>query len=274
MKKIYTWAAQPAQRNVTVADLRAAKGKRKFTQTTANTTEEARAAERAGIDLLIGNVENIEAVRRGSTTCFLTGAISMVAYPTPDDILRAAFRALELGADAIMTPRSMSVVTMLANEGIPVMGHLGLVPRRCTWRGGLRAVGKTADEAAALFRDFQRLEDAGAFSVESEVIPGRVLEAISQRCGLVTVSLGSGGGGDVNYLFATDIWGENEDLPRHARAFGELARLERELEEARVAAFRAFVTAANDGSFPSAQETAKIDAGEFDAFIERLDTAS
>ena len=97
----------------------AAKGERKFTQTTANSAAEARAAESAGIDMLIGNVENVEAVRGGSATLFLTGAISMVTYATPDDILCAAFRALELGADAIMTPRSMAVVTMAGERRHP-----------------------------------------------------------------------------------------------------------------------------------------------------------
>ena len=48
MKNIYTWAAVPAKRTLTVGDLKAAKGKKKFTQVTANTVEEASAAEKAG----------------------------------------------------------------------------------------------------------------------------------------------------------------------------------------------------------------------------------
>ena len=63
--------------------------------------------------------------------------------------------AKENGADAVMTPRSMDVVEMLAKEDVPVMGHLGLVPRKSTWIGGLRAVGKTADEAYKLFQNMQ-----------------------------------------------------------------------------------------------------------------------
>ena len=47
MKKIYTWAAQPANRSLTVDDLKKAKGKKKFTQVTANTLDEAEAAEKA-----------------------------------------------------------------------------------------------------------------------------------------------------------------------------------------------------------------------------------
>ena len=51
MKNIYTWAAKPAKRTLTVADLKSAKGKRKFTQVTANSVEEADAAEKAGFDI-------------------------------------------------------------------------------------------------------------------------------------------------------------------------------------------------------------------------------
>ena len=97
--------------------------------------------------------------------------------------------ALKNGADSVMTARRLAVVEMLANEDIPVMGHLGLVPRKSTWRGGLRAVGRTAEEALALMQDFRDLENAGAFSVEAEVIPAEVMSAISPRTGLITVSL-------------------------------------------------------------------------------------
>ena len=50
MKNIYTWAAKPAKRTLTVGDLKTSKGKRKFTQVTANSIEEAEAAEKAGFD--------------------------------------------------------------------------------------------------------------------------------------------------------------------------------------------------------------------------------
>ena len=147
MKNVYTWAAKPAKRSTTVGDLKAAKGKRKFTQVTANSIEEAAAAEKAGFDMIIANAKNIIPVREGSKNLFLTAALVLNEFVTADDIMRGAFKALENGADAVMTPRSMDIVEMLAKEDVPVMGHLGLVPRKSTWIGGLRAVGKTADEA-------------------------------------------------------------------------------------------------------------------------------
>jgi len=272
-KPIYTWDAKPSRRNLTAADIRACKGVRKLTQTTANTVEEAAAAADAGIDMLICGAANVGLVRQGAPHHFLTAALTIPDYPTDEDILRGALTALKQGADSVMTARRLAVVEMLANEDIPVMGHLGLVPRKSTWRGGLRAVGRTADEALALMQDFRDLENAGAFSVEAEVIPADVLAAISPRTGLITMSLGSGPGGDVMYLFQNDICGENP-LPRHSRAFGNLAALADQMAAERRAALSAFREASLDGSFPGPAENAKIPATELDAFLAALEKKS
>ncbi|MDA0655655.1 MAG: 3-methyl-2-oxobutanoate hydroxymethyltransferase [Proteobacteria bacterium] len=270
MKRVYTWGAEPALRSVTIADLRAAKGKRKFTQVKVSTAEEAAAAAEAGIDMIVCTSPSVEAVRQGDNTLFLTATISWQGFPTRTDVLREAFRALSLGADAVLTARSMDVVSMLAKEDIPVMGHLGLVPRKSTWIGGLRAVGKTADEAFDLHERFRRLEDAGAALVETEVIPGPLMAEISKRTGLITVSLGSGSAGDVMYLFIEDLCGENPDPPRHARAFGDLARLHRQIQQERIAALKAFRQASMEGRFPAAAETVSIDPEELESFLAKL----
>ena len=271
MKRVYTWTAQPAERTVTIAGMQAAKGTRKWTQVTANTADEAAAAETAGIDMAIGNYQNVRAVRQGSSSIFLTAAIGIPDFATPEDVLRAALGALADGADAVMTARSMKVVRILAEEDIPVMGHLGLVPRKSTWTDGLRAVGKSADEAFELYRKFKRLEEAGGVLVEAEVIPGPVLAEISRRTGIITVSLGSGPGGDVDYLFMNDICGEQEYLPRHSRAFGNLHRLHEQVKAERIAAVTAFREAVERGSFPGDAETVAMDPREMDGFLEKLE---
>ncbi len=209
-------------------------------------------------------------MRSGNEICFLTGAIALARYLTADDVLREVFRAMILGADAVMTQRSLDIVSMLAREDIPVMDHLGLVPRKSTWVDGHRAVGKTGQEAFELYRRFQRLEEAGAFAVEAEVIPARVMSEISARTGLITFSLGSGSGGDVNYLIMVDICGDTESPPRHARAFGNLRRLRREIARERVRVLKAFRQAAEDGSFPLAKEEAVIPDEAFEGFLSEL----
>ena len=271
-RRIVAWGGRgPEARNLTVEDLRQAKGKRRFTQVTANTAEEANAAREAGIDLIIANSRNAAAAREGGRHLFLTAAIALVDHATPDDVLREAFRAMSAGADAVMTQRPLAVVEMLAREDIPVMGHLGLVPRKSTWIGGLRAVGKTGSEAFSLYQRFCQLEDAGAFGVEAELIPDRVMAAISARTGLITFSLGSGANADVMYLFMEDICGENDTRPRHARAFGDLLSIRRAIESERVAALRRFRESALGGEFPGPRETVAVPDGEYRSFLLKLD---
>lgn len=271
MKRIYDWDARFSLRSYTAHDLQALKGQRKLTQTTANTTEEAAAARDAGIDLIMGNAQNTKAVREGAPDMFFTAALGLPDYATTDDILRAAFAAMKDGADSIYTARGPHIVEALAREDIPVMCHLGLVPRKSTWRGGLRAIGKTAQEALALWHAFQTMENAGAFSVEAEVICAEVMAEISRRTRLVTSSLGSGNGADIIYLFQNDICGEDPERPRHARTFGNLHALYAEIAKERRAALTAFHKAAQSGTFPNAQETITIDQTELTQFRAELE---
>lgn len=271
MAKVYTWTARPATRSVTVAGMRAEKGSRKWTQVTANSEAEAAAAAEAGLDLIICNCANVDAVRRGDDTLFLTAAIPFPDFATVDDVVREAFRCLGRGADAVMTARSMKVVETLAREDVPVMGHLGLVPRKSTWTGGLRAVGRKADEALELYRRFKALESAGAAMVEAEVIPGRVMEEISKRTQLITVSLGSGGGADVHYLFMEDICGDTPNSPRHARKYADLSKLRAKIDRERVKALKAFQKDAMSGGFPGDAETVGVSDRELGKFRRLLE---
>ncbi len=271
MKRIYDWDAKFSLRNYTAADLRELKGVRKLTQTTANSEEEAAAAADAGIDLIMGNAAHAEAVRRGAPNHFYTAAIPMPDHPTEKDVLDAAFLAMKQGADSVYTARGPHIVEFLAKEQIPVMCHLGLVPRRSTWNGGLRAIGKTAEEAMALWQSFKDMENAGAFSVEAEVICDRVMTEISKRTTLITSSLGSGSGGDIIYLFQNDICGEQPDSPRHARAFGNLHALHEQIRAERRASLTAFHHAATKGSYPSGPETAQIADDEFERFASLME---
>ena len=273
MKRIYDWDAKFSLRNYTAADLRALKGVRKLTQTTANSEEEAAAASDAGIDLVMGNAVNAEAVRRGAPNHFYTAAIPMPDHPSEKDVLDAAFLAMKQGADSVYTARGPHIVEMLAREQIPVMCHLGLVPRRSTWNGGLRAIGKTADEAMALWQSFRDMENAGAFSVEAEVICDRVMAEISKRTTLITSSLGSGAGADIIYLFQNDICGEQPTSPRHARAFGNIHALQEQIKSERRAALSAFRAAAEGGDFPANAEAAVITDSEFETFADMLEKA-
>ena len=272
MPRIFDFGGREVERSVTVADLRALKGSgRHAAQVTADTTEEAAAAEAAGIEMVVCRAANVPRVREGSRRVFVTAALGFADAVTPDEILRTAFSAITAGADAVITGRGLDTVRMLANEQIPVMGHLGFVPRKSTWVGGIRAVGKTAAEALELWDRFRQLEDAGAFAVECEIIAAQVMAEINRRTSLVTVSLGSGAEADVIFLFTSDICGESARLPRHARAWGNLAVLHKAVRDARVEALSGFRNEVAGGSYPANAEVAGIAQAELDDFRERLE---
>jgi 3-methyl-2-oxobutanoate hydroxymethyltransferase len=154
---------------------------------------------------------------------------------------------------------------------MPVMGHLGFVPKRSNQLGGVRMVGRNAGEATALWTQFQELEAAGAFAVECELIPAEVLAQITPRTGMATISLGSGRDADVMFLFQSDIVGESVRKPRHARTYGDVAALQRRIVEERVRALTAFRADVLSGSFPDDSEVGHIDPLELARFVESLD---
>ena len=271
MKSVFTYSGQPASRNLTVADLRAAKGKRKFTQVTAITSEEAAAASQAGIDIITTNSPLTSEVRKGAPELFLHTAIPLTDYTSESSVIDAAFEALGDGADAVYTLRGLRMVSILAEMSMPVMGHLGLIPRHSTWTGGLRAVGKSSEEALSLFRNVKRLEDAGAFAVEIEVVPEEVLAEITKRTRLITFSIGAGSAGDVQFLFMEDVCGDTETRPRHAKAYADLYSLRQKVYSERVHALKAFNQDVKSSLFPSSEHTIKMKPEELDKFRDGIE---
>lgn len=268
MPRILDYTGQDVTRTVTVASIIARKSEQQpLTQVTAASAEEAAAAEAAGIEMVVCLSDSVPVVREGSSEVFVTAAIDFSGAISDDDLLGTAYAALTNGADAVITARRFEAVRRIADEDIPVMGHLGFVPKKSTLFGGVRAVGKTATEANRLWEQFRRLEDAGAFAVECELIPERVMREIDKRTGLVTISLGSGRNADVMFLFMSDICGESARLPRHARAYGDLAALRAQIRDARVDALAAYRADVLAGQYPGEAEVATIDDAELAEFI-------
>ncbi len=275
MTRILDYGGRDAERTATVASIRAlrAAGTR-LAQVTTATADEAAAAEAAGIEMIICMAQAVPAVRQGSRRCFLTAAIDFGGEVTPDDLLRTALTALGDGADAVISARRLEVIELLAAEDIPVMGHLGFVPKKSTLYGGVRSVGKSAAEALALWRRFRELEDAGAFAVECELIPANVMREIHARTGMATISLGSGPHADVLFLFMSDICGESGRRPRHARQYADLAALHQQIRDTRVDALTRFRRDVATGDFPDDDEVNLAPADELTRFVERLDAAT
>ena len=94
---------------------------------------------------------------------------------------------------------------------------------------------------------------------------------IAKRTPLICVSLGSGKGGDVNFLFQTDLTGETPNPPRHVQVFGNLSSLHQQVHDARVAALTAFREAANSGAFPPDHITPTMSEAEYEKLLHSID---
>ena len=163
-------------------------------------------------------------------------------------------------------------VKAAAEAGIPIQGHAGLVPRKSTWTGGLRAVGKTLDEALWVYKEIKALEAAGAYAVEVEVIPEQLLIEISQRTSLLTSSIGGGGGGDIQFLFAEDILGNNPPpYPRHSKQYKNLYKMKQEMQAERVAGFKEFIDDVKKGKFPGKEHTIQAPNNLIEEFLDELE---
>ncbi len=278
LKRIMTLGGAYGTRNYTVKDLRDQKGVKVLVETVPFTPEEAAAAEEAGVDTMKvrfdpSNPEPAIAMRRAAPNTFMAFSVPLVAAASETEAVRLAYKAMVVGADAIMCQWSPRFISAATEAGVPVQGHAGLVPRRSTWTGGLKAVGKTVEEALWVFQKIKEFESAGAYAVEVEVIPEELLAAISKRTTLLTSSIGAGSGGDMQFLFAEDILGNNPPpYPRHSKQYRELYKLKQEMQAQRISGFKEFVNDVKSGKFPGPEHVIRAEEGLVDKFVEALNT--
>ena len=263
------------RKKYTVYDLQQLKGKRCLTHIHVKSPEEATAAEQAGIDLMSCSFDSPEAQARlavlvaAAPNSFLSCATPH-GMATSEEAIRIAFQALELGASSVYCSASPRIIEAMAEEGIPVVGHLGLVPRHATWTG-YRAIGKTLEEAKVLHQKMKQLESAEAYAAELEVVPHQLATLLSSQTSMLLMSLGSGGGCDTQFLFSDDILGDyDERLPRHAKAYRDFLGEHRRLQAERIAAFSEYAEDVQEGRFPEKGNLVGMDITVLEQFQEFL----
>ncbi len=225
----------------------------KIVMITAYDAPTASFAEAAGVDLiLVGDsvgmsalgfqetipvtldmmIHHSAAVRRGAPNTFIVGDMPfLVCHLGIENGLRAAGRFIqEAGCDAVKlecTPSTRPLICAMIEAGIPVMGHIGLLPQSVKTSGGYRVNGRTQDEAEALMNAALDLESAGVFSTVLECVPAAVAQRISEKLVIPTIGIGAGAGCDGQVQVICDLLGYNEGfLPKHARRYchiGEVA---------------------------------------------------
>jgi 3-methyl-2-oxobutanoate hydroxymethyltransferase len=263
-------------RKFSIYDLRQLKGKRCLTHVHVKSPEEAAAAEGAGIDLLSCSFDSPAAQARlpmivaAAPKSFISGSTPH-GMASPEEAIRTGFRALELGASSVYCSGSPWLIEAMAREGIPVVGHLGMVPRHATWTN-IRPIGKTAHEAGQLYAQMKRLENAGAYAAELELVPHQLASYLCKKTSMILMSLGSGSGCDTQFLFSDDILGDyDERIPRHAKAYRNFLKEFRRLQQERVAAFREYADDVKSGQFPGPDNLVSMDEAEFKQTVQMLE---
>ena len=259
---------------LTVRDLLDQRGKHQFAMLRVETLEEAEAAEKAGVELLSVPPSMIldRRFREVAPTAFAFPGENFYEIGDTADFLKWAFPLYGHGADGFYCSGSLQTVRAMADHGLPVCGHVGLIPSKRTWTGGFKAVGKTLETAQLVWNQCKALEEAGAFAVEIEVVPHSITQAIAERTGLFLISMGAGAGGHAQYLFTDDVLGQNTGhIPRHAKVYADFAGEYARLQDKRIAAMRAFADDVHCGDYPAPRHLVDSDADVVAAFRDWLD---
>lgn len=247
---------------LTVKDLLDARGKHQFAMLRVESLAEAEAASRAGVELLSVPPAMIcdRQFRDAAPEAFAIPGDNFYEIGDTADFLKWAFPLFKHGADGFYCSGSLQTVRAMAGHGLPVCGHVGLIPSKATWTGGFKAVGKTLASAQMVYQQCKALEQAGAFAAEIEVVPEAITAAIVEKTGLFLISMGAGAAGHAQYLFSDDVLGQNTGhVPRHAKRYADFATELALLQDKRVAAMTEFAREVHDGSYPAQQHLVAAD---------------
>ena len=214
-------------------DIRALKGTRRLAMLTAYDYPTALALDQVGLDIILvgdslGEVElgydstravtlemmvhHVRAVANGATRTHITGDMPAGTYDDPDAAVATARTLVHAGAHSVklegaLTPQVAAIIA----DGIPVMGHVGLLPQ--TAEGGYRKHGKSTEEADRLVDDARALDGAGCFAIVIECVDadaaGRITDAITAP----SIGIAAGVECDGQVLVSTDLFGLLPDPP-------------------------------------------------------------
>jgi 3-methyl-2-oxobutanoate hydroxymethyltransferase len=135
------------------------------------------------------------------------------------------------------------VVRALVENGMPVLGHIGLLPQSVHAMGGFRVQGRTAEDAARLIEDARALDEAGVFALVLEGMPADVARQITAAVTMPTIGIGAGPHCDGQVLVINDLLGLTEKPPKFAKAYVDV----RGAMQTAIASYKAEV---EGGQFP------------------------
>ncbi|MGE5540390.1 MAG: 3-methyl-2-oxobutanoate hydroxymethyltransferase [Gemmatimonas sp.] len=168
------------------------------------------------------------AVVRGRTRALVTVDLPFGSYQTsPADAYRTCVRVLaETGCEAVKLEGGVEMadtVAFLTARGIPVMGHVGLMPQSVQASGGYHVRGRRASDADRIVKDAKAIADAGAFSMVVEGVVEPLARDITAAVAIPTIGIGASAACDGQVLVTDDMLGlSGEFTPRFVKRFADL----------------------------------------------------
>ncbi|TAN50694.1 MAG: 3-methyl-2-oxobutanoate hydroxymethyltransferase [Methylococcaceae bacterium] len=263
-----------ATRRLSVPELTAMKQRgEKITCLTAYDAGFARVLEDNGVDvLLVGDslgmvvqghastlpvgmddmVYHCAAVSRASRRALVVADLPFMSYSTSEQAAANAARLLQQGGAHMVKLeggyRRAAVVHHLVDQGIPVCGHLGLLPQSIHQLGGYKVQGKTEKEAERLIEEASLLEETGISLLVLECIPAALAAEITAQLRIPTIGIGAGNYCDGQVLVLYDMLGLTPNMPRFCRDFLHGA-------DGIAGAVANYVAAVRSGQFPDAEHS-------------------
>lgn len=153
---------------------------------------------------------HVRAAARARPRALLAADLPYRTYESVSDAVTNARRLVAAGAEAVKAEGGRSIaaqIRAITGEGIPFIGHVGMLPQSVKEEGGYHVKGKTVAERDALFADADVLVECGAFAVVLELVWPSVAKELTSRISVPTIGIGSGPDCDGQILVTTDLLG-------------------------------------------------------------------
>jgi 3-methyl-2-oxobutanoate hydroxymethyltransferase len=264
------YGSNVAPKKVTVPDLRARKGGEKIAMVTAYDYTMARLVDEAGVDMvLVGDslgmvvqglsttipvtldemAYHCRAVARGLARAHLVGDLPFMSYQVSSaQAVESAGKLMKEGScESVKLEGGQEVaehVHRIVRAGIPVVGHVGLMPQSVHALGGFKVQGR-GEGAEKVLADALAIEQAGAFAVVLEAIPPDLAARVTELLSIPTIGIGAGASCDGQVLVCTDLLGLSRGhQPKFAKRFADLGTQA-------IEAVGAYVAQVRSGAFPA-----------------------
>ncbi|MEM2759358.1 MAG: 3-methyl-2-oxobutanoate hydroxymethyltransferase [Nitrososphaerales archaeon] len=268
----------------TVSDIVSMKYKRRISVLTAYDFTTATICDKTGIDiLLVGDSAGMVmlgyntttpvtmdemvlfcgAVARGSKRAMVVADMPFMSYQVDvTGAVRNACRFVkEANADAVKLEGGEEIsatVKAIVRAGVPVMGHIGLLPQTAPMWQGYRVQGKDKESAIKLIQDAKALERAGVYCIVLEKVATEVAKIITESVKVPTIGIGSGNFCDGQVLVIHDMLGLYQQMkPRFVKRYAELGD---EIGKA----VTSYMSDVESGRFPAEENTFHMDAKEYE----------